>query len=348
MSGEPTLDVGTPEPVAAPEPTATESTTPTIAETLARSYAEIEAREADPNAPPAAPRGTDGRYTPKAPAAAATATQTTDQPATQGNEPPSAAIVAPQSWSADMKALFPTLSPDAQKYVAQRESEAHAKISDQGNKLATFDGISKAIEPHRNALTAAYGSVDRGIGDLLTLRSAALADPARFLIDFARGAGIRLDQLPQLAAQAPQAQPADPRIAALSRQVESLQSNINTQALGEAQKLVDAFKVDPKNKHYATLENRIAELLHQGSAKDLPHAYKLALRENDQLVEQEFAERQAESKKTADAEAARLATEARRANVVNIRTNGGRQSPSAPTSVRASLEKAYDRANGAA
>lgn len=323
-----------------------ETPTPTVAESLAATFDRIQEREG--NAP--GQRGPDGKFQPRqAPVAAAAGTQNPDQPATEGNEPPPAAIEAPQSWSAEMKAQFAALPPDAQKYVAQRESEAHAKISEQGNRLKAFDGLSHVLEPRRAELMASYGSVEKGLSDLMALHARYHSDPVSVIVGLAQGAGIRLDQLPQLAAQPHQRQAADPQIAALSQEVAGLKSHITTQALGDAEKIVEAFKAKPEHKHYAAVESRIVELLNSGAARDLPTAYKMAVRENDTLLEQEFADRAAAAKAKADAEAKRLADAARQANVVNIRTPGGRAATTAkPASIRESLSRAYDTVNGAA
>ena len=351
MSGELTPDAPQPgaDTPAPADPAPVESTPErSVAESLAATFDAIQKREGDT-------RGPNGQFQPReAPVAAAPGTESTDQPATQGDEPAKPAIEAPQSWSAEMKAAFPTLPPDVRDFIAKRESEAHAKISDQGNKLAAYDGLSRVLEPERNELLAAYGSEAKAVHDLLTLRKHALANPGQFIIQFARGAGVDLSQLPQLAASQPQAAPVDPRIAALSQQVESLTSIHRTQVHETAAQQVNAFKADPKNKHYATVESRIAELINTGAAGSgspaevLAKAYKMAVRENDQLLELEYADRAAQAKAKADAEAKRLATAARSANVVNIRTPGGRGGPQAPSSIRESLEKAYDKANGAA
>ena len=351
MSGEPTTEapLDAPTPVEAPgssdpTPVTTDAPRPSVAESLAATYDRIQEREG--NAP--GQRGPDGKFQPRAPAAA-TGTPNPDQPATQGNEPLPAAIEAPQSWSAEMKAQFAALPPDAQKYVAQRESEAHAKISEQGSKLKSFDNLAQVIEPNRAELMAAYGSVEKGVNDLLTLRSLAVSNPHSFIVQFARGAGIDIGQLAQQAAQGQfQPRPADPHIAALHNEVAALKGTLTTQALGEAEKLVEAFKAKPENKHYAAVESRIAELINAGAARDLPTAYKMAVRENDQLLEQEFAERAAAAKAKADTEAKRLADEARKANVVNIRTPGARATGTPTGTIRDSLTRAYDRVNGAA
>lgn len=335
------------ESVSSDAPPPAETARSSVAESLAATFDRIQEREG--NAP--GQRAQDGKFQPRqAPVVAAPGAPTTDQPATEGNEPPPAAIEAPQSWSAEMKAQFATLPPDAQKYVAQRESEAHAKISDQGNRLKAFDGLSHVLEPRRAELMASYGSVEKGLSDLMALHARYHTDPVSVIVGLAQGAGIRLDQLPQLAQQAPpQAQRVDPHVAALHNEVAALKSTITTQAYGEAEKIVEAFKAKPENKHYAAVEPRIAELINSGVARDLPTAYKMAVRENDTLLEQDFAERATAAKAKADAEAKRLADEARKANVVNIRTPGARASggPASGT-IRSSLERAYDKVNGAA
>lgn len=344
------LDTGAPSgaPEAAPAALAPAADTPrpSVTESLAATFDRIQEREG--NAP--GQRAPDGKFQPRqAPVAAAPGTPNPDQPSTEGNEPPPAAIEAPQSWSAEMKAQWSALPPDVQATIAKRESEAHAKISDQGSKLKSFDSLAQVIEPNRAELTAAYGSVEKGVNDLLTLRSLAVNNPREFVVQFARGAGIDIAQLAQQAAQGQfQPRPVDPHIAALHQEVAALKGTLTTQALSESQKVVDAFKADPAHKHYAAVESRIAELLNAGAARDLPTAYKMAVRENDALLEQEFTERAAAAKAKADAEAKRLADEARKANVVNIRTPGARASGTPTGSIRDSLVRAYDRVNGAA
>lgn len=340
-TGAPSADVAAPEAASTP---AASDPPRSVAETLAASFDAIQKREG--NAP--GQRGADGKFAPQAPAAAA-ATDIPDQPATEGNEPPQAAIEAPQSWSAEMKAKFATLPPEAQQYVAQRESEAHAKISDQGNKLKAFDGLSHVLEPRRNELMQSYGSVEKGVSDLLSLHSRYHTDPWPVIQGLAQGAGIRITRLDQSGQPALEAPQADPRIAALSQELAGIKSTLTTQALGEAQKLVDAFKAKPEHKHYAAVESRIAQLLSSGAATDLPSAYEMATWADPEVRKALLAEQAAADKARADAEAKRLADQARNANGVNVRTTGARaSSTSKPKSMRESLERAYDTVNGAA
>jgi hypothetical protein len=56
----------------------------------------------------------------------------TDQPAPSG----SSEIEPPLSWPAERKARWSSLSPEDREFIAQREREAHTRISQQGDELA--------------------------------------------------------------------------------------------------------------------------------------------------------------------------------------------------------------------
>ena len=65
-----------------------------------------------------------------------------DEPAKAGGGPAlSPATDPPQSASAEIKALWATLPSKAQEFIAQREKEAHTKISEQGNELKTYQPL---------------------------------------------------------------------------------------------------------------------------------------------------------------------------------------------------------------
>src|SRR5690348_16128080 len=71
------------------------------------------------------PAATEGAETA---AEEATTEEITDQPSETEQETAQPSITAPNSWSAEMKAKFGSLPPEAQQYIAQRESEMHAAI----------------------------------------------------------------------------------------------------------------------------------------------------------------------------------------------------------------------------
>ena len=69
-----------------------------------------------------------------------------DEPAkAEGGPALSPATDPPQSASAEIKALWATLPPKAQEFIAQREKEAHTKISEQGNELKTYQPLHEVF-----------------------------------------------------------------------------------------------------------------------------------------------------------------------------------------------------------
>lgn len=77
-------------------------------------------------------------------------TETTDQTQAKAIEPPAvAAIEAPASWSAEKKAMWPSLSPDAQSYIAQREGEAHKRISELGQTVKATEPIRQIVDHYK-------------------------------------------------------------------------------------------------------------------------------------------------------------------------------------------------------
>lgn len=62
-------------------------------------------------------------------------------------QPP--AIDAPASWSAEMKAKWAALPSEAQQYVAQREQEAHSKISQLGQYAKQMEPVREVLDAHQ-------------------------------------------------------------------------------------------------------------------------------------------------------------------------------------------------------
>lgn len=85
------------------------------------------------NLPPKAPQ-------PKAEASTDQAPKVEPEPAQS-----SPAIAPPNSWSAESQAKWASLPPDLQKYVADRESQAHQQISRQGAELQTYEPLREVF-----------------------------------------------------------------------------------------------------------------------------------------------------------------------------------------------------------
>lgn len=122
------------------------------------------------------------------------AEQTTDQTQAKAPEPASQAIEAPLSWSAEMKAKWATLPPEAQTYIAQRESEAHKRISELGQTTKALEPVRAVIDRHV-ATFQKYGvSPDAGIDQLMGYFAESESNPRAFIERFAANKGISLYQ----------------------------------------------------------------------------------------------------------------------------------------------------------
>ncbi len=74
-------------------------------------------------------------------------TVSTDEPEKAVSEPAkSPAIAAPNSLSAEDKALWSKAPPEVQQAWAKREQEAHAKISEQGTELKTYQPLREVFD----------------------------------------------------------------------------------------------------------------------------------------------------------------------------------------------------------
>lgn len=130
------------------------------------------------------------------------ATETTDQnPAEAVVEPPKvAAIDAPLSWSAEMKAKWATLPPDVQAYASQREGEAHKRISELGQQVKAFEPIRELVEPLRQ-MSARNGVSERdGLQRLLAANEYLDRSPKEAIEWLAKAYGVTLSSASQASA----------------------------------------------------------------------------------------------------------------------------------------------------
>ena len=142
----PTNPVAPVEAPAAPE-TPAQSTEPSVEQMLGDIYDKA-------NGEPL--RGADGKFAsrePKEPEtvepeAAPVEAKTNDQnvPDAEKAEPATPAIDPPVSWSREMREKWTGLPPEAQQYIAQRESEAHSQISRLGQQVKAIEPVVKTLE----------------------------------------------------------------------------------------------------------------------------------------------------------------------------------------------------------
>lgn len=78
-----------------------------------------------------------------------TETETPQEPTTETVEPEtkSPAIDMPASWASDRAEIWAKLSPEAQQFVAERESQAQSKISELGRAAKATESLKPALEP---------------------------------------------------------------------------------------------------------------------------------------------------------------------------------------------------------
>jgi hypothetical protein len=223
-------------------------------------------------------RADDGKFASKAPVAAASAVS--DQPATDAAEPGKPpAIEPPQSWSAEVKAKWSALPPDLQAYVAQRENEAHGKISEQGNKLKGYEGFDAALTNVRGFLDQNRIPAPEYVRRLAAADHGLRTDPLNALRQIAQMYNI---DPAQLLAPQHQQMPGDPRYDALSRELASIKSHVQSQQAADvsarvarAQADIDAFKTD--RPHFEAVEPLMTKFIESGVAKSLSDAYDMAI-----------------------------------------------------------------------
>lgn len=302
-------------------------------------------------------RGPDGKFikaeaapTPAAPEPVKN-TATTDTPKVTPEQPSTAALKPPTSWSPDAKAAFDSLPPAVQQAVLKRESEVSDGFKQKSEELKRWDGLDKAIAPHRSMLAnLGYQNDGEAISRLLEIQAAFQRDPAAVIRQMAQAA--RIDPR-TLAAQTPPAGPqptAPPSPAAAPLTQAQIDAQINaTFAKREAASTIQKFEADPAHPHASKPEvkRNMAIALHYGGAKDLEAAYMTAIRMDPVLFE-EYQAQQAEAQKAA---AAKKADEAKRA-AVSIRGApsgpGNGISPPKGGSVREELARALSSHSGRA
>ena len=322
---------------------------------MAEIFDKIEQRESEADAAPAdaeRARAADGKFQStkdRAAPAAAAPSKITDQaqPAAPGTAPPS--TDAPHSWSAEARALWGALPPDAQRYIAQREGDAHKQITQTGERLKGYEAFEQALAPYRAQLVSTWGSEARGVEALLNIAAAANADWPAFVREQSRLRGFDLSQL----IPAAQYQPADPQTAALTSEVSNLKRAlsdiVNAQTAAQEQAIADeiAAFTTPDHPHFDACKPLMASLIRSGAAKGLADAYEQAVYANPATRASVLAEQEARRKADAEQEAKKLAAEAARHRAINVTAKGRGASPAPKRSWDETMGEAYDRVSAA-
>jgi hypothetical protein len=91
-------------------------------------------------------------------------------PVAASPEPATPAIGAPQSLPADLKAEWAKVPPSLQSWTAQREAEAHKRISELGQTVKATEPIRQVIDHYRGDFQARQMEPARGIAALMEVQ----------------------------------------------------------------------------------------------------------------------------------------------------------------------------------
>lgn len=136
------------------------------------------------------------------------------------------AIDAPVSWTAEMKAKFGTLPPDAQSYIAQREREAAQALTRYGQQVKTFEPIAQVVEQHRSIFERNGVTPEQGLPLLFQAQAMLDQDPVSGIAAIARQYGIDLGALQGTQVHSPELVSLRAEIANLKQQLTETSSHV--------------------------------------------------------------------------------------------------------------------------
>lgn len=301
-----------------------------------------------------------GKFVPRETPAQET-TGTPDQAQTPPPEQAQPAIEPPVSWSAEMKAVFPSLPPAAQEFIAKRESEAQAKITQQGQELSQLNPIRAVIEQNLDVFERNGVSPDDGLGRLLRAERLLEQNAPAAIAEIAAAYGVDLAMFAPAANQSEAA--LRNHIAQLEARLNDTSARIQQREAREAETqhstvLGEIEKFAKDKTDWAELENDVLTeitglraaidggLIQPMSHSDmLSKAYERAQRNNPTVwarIQEE--QRKAEEAKRVE-EAQKRADAAKRNKVVNITTQSatGKSAGSMDDTLRDTWRQANSR-----
>jgi hypothetical protein len=285
-------------------------------------------------------RGPDGKFVSKEPETveeaveAAPVVQAEDQtsPEAETPEPAAPAIEPPVSWSREMRDKWSALPPEAQQYIAQRESEAHSQISRLGQTVKSLEPVARTLEQYKGTFERNGMDYAKGVEALLAAQSMLDVNPRAAILEIARAYGV------DLGAEPPQSEGMPPRevlalqakVMELERQIAETRTDVvstkqreQEQRQAALQSEVEAFA--EANPYFNDVQDEIAELIPVIRAREpglserqiLEKAYQKAIRINDAT----FAKFEADRKAKEAAEAKKKAEDAKRVGSLNVKTS---------------------------
>ena len=276
--------------------------------------------------------------------------ENTDQPSEKEQETASPSITAPNSWSAEMKAKFGSLPPEAQQYIAQRESEMHAAITQKGEQIKAFEPIRQTLDQHREVFAKNGVSEAEGISRFIAADRFLEQNPSAAIQWLAESYGVDLRQFSANPGSTDQS-PVPPReVFELKQEVNQLKSYLTAQQRQshEAEqatvvKTVEDFAKDKP--HFEKVRKIMGSLMQAGEAADLNEAYDKATYAHPEvrqlILEDQRKAAEAERKATQE----KAVKDARKAGGINLKSTQG-TTPSKGGSLEDTMSAVYDRLQG--
>lgn len=282
-----------------------------------------------------------------------TVDENTDQPSEKAQETAQPSITAPNSWSAEMKAKFGSLPPEAQQYIAQRESEMHAAITQKGEQIKAFEPIRQTLDQHREVFAKNGVSEAEGIARFMAADRFLESNPTEAIKWLADSYGVDLRQLTtgeQSSTDQPQAQ--TPReVLELRRELAQVKSYLTAQQRQshEAEqatvvKTVEDFAKDKP--HFEKVRKIMGSLMQAGEASDLDDAYQKATYAHPEVRQLILEDQRKADEAKRKAEQEKAVSQAKKAGAVNQRSTQG-TTPVKGASFEETMSAVYDRLQGA-
>lgn len=275
------------------------------------------------------PRDATGKFLPKdkttdaAPvkAAAPQAKLPTPENQTEASPAPSKAPAPPVSWSADAKQAWTTLSPAVQAAALKREQEVSDGFRQYSEQTKAYERMVAPLvtESQRRGL-----SPEDGLKRLLDGEIFFRTQPVQAVLWLAQQHGLNLAEI---AANPPAPQTpvrSEPSIPPqFVQQLSSVEERLNSFFMDQNMSALDQFAADPKNAHYADVEDQLPAVMRELVAANpamkgvplLQAAYDRAIWLNPDVRTKLIAEQHSQTQQTATQKVADKSARATRAAV---------------------------------
>lgn len=154
------------------------------------------------------------------------------------------AIKRPTSWSADKETVWEGLSPEAKEYVSKREQDVHKGLSQLGEYAKRMEPLGKLLEQHRDSFQSKNISYEQGLSQLLSAQRMLDQNPAAAIQQIARAYNVDLGQLADgdTDQQSPIVAQLQNQVSQLTRQLQEVQSGVQSRAQAEAQQKLGSIE----------------------------------------------------------------------------------------------------------